>query len=77
MWIELVEVLGNIEYQNYKIGRALLFNIGDDTTNFECIMYVKKGLNSFVTIPEDVDYKESEILNAIISKYTLEELYKL
>ena len=78
MWVEFVHVLGNIEYKEHKIGRALLFNVVDEDYTFDCMLYVQRGQIPFVTIhDEDNKYSTDDLLKIIVKKYTIEELLKV
>jgi hypothetical protein len=77
MYVEIVEILGDVEIVENKIGKAILFSIMDNEYNFNCILYIGQML-PFVTLHDnDKKYNDNDILNLILNKYKLEELKKL
>lgn len=75
MYINVVEIMGNVEVKDKDIGKAILFNIIDDEYTFNCIMYVGTKMDPFIVLhDEDEKYNDKEILKEILNKYNLQKL---
>lgn len=78
MYIELIEILGTVEIEKNKYGKALLFNILDNEYKFNCILYISDLLEPFIILhDDDLKYNEKDILNIIFNKYKLKDLKEL
>lgn len=75
--VELNQYLGNLENDN---GKTYIFNVIDSEKEytFECILYIREDIDPILTIHKDDKqaYKEQEILEIILNKYSKETLLK-
>jgi len=75
--IEFASLLGAVKTET-TLGKALIFNIITDVCTCECIMFVHEHLPPFITLHEDDNELNCDIiLTWILNKYTLIELLKV
>ena len=82
MVIDLSEYIGEVKNDTGVWGKAFIFNVITERDNepytFECILFVHKIVESFITLnDEDQIFDKDIILKLIFEKYTLTQLLEV
>lgn len=75
MILEFVDILGMIKNDTGVLGKAIIFNVINESKAFDCILFVHPTEKAFVSVHnDDSDVNKELILKTIFEKYTVQQL---